>query len=94
LPFCGNGRLLPTLRVRNAGTAHGRMSGFLSGTDAKGVRYDFNPSDFPILPGGETDVYLTPSTATNDQPELTFPVTVQGTLEWGKQKTELNQQFE
>jgi hypothetical protein len=89
-----NGRLLPTLRVRNAGTAHGRMSGFLSGTDAKGVRYDFNPSDFPILPGGETDVYLTPSTATDDQPALTFPVTVQGTLEWGEQKTELNQRFE
>ncbi len=89
-----NGRLLPALRVRNAGTAHGRMSGFLSGTDATGARYDFNPSDFPILPGAETDVYLTPSTASNDQPTLTFPVTVQGTLEWGQQKTEINQRFE
>jgi hypothetical protein len=89
-----NGRLLPTLRVHNAGTAHGRMSGFLSGTDATGARFDFNPSDFPILPGEETDVYLTPSTATDDHPTLTFPVRVQGTLEWGQQKTELNQQFE
>jgi hypothetical protein len=89
-----NGRQLPTLRVHNAGAAHGRMSGFLTGTDAKGTRYDFNPSDFPILPGQETDVYLTPSTATDDHPTLTFPVTVRGTLEWGKQKTELNQQFE
>jgi len=89
-----NGQLLPTLRVRNAGTAHARLSGFLAGTDATGARYDFNPSDFPILPGQETDVYLTPSTASNDHPTLTFPVTVRGTLEWGKQKTELNQQFE
>jgi hypothetical protein len=89
-----NGRQLPTLRVHNAGTAHGRMSGFLSGTDATGTRYEFNPSDFPILPGEEADVYLTPSTGTNDHPTLTFPVTVHGTLEWGKQKTELNQQFE
>jgi len=89
-----NGRQLPALRVRNAGSAHARLSGFLSGTDATGVRYDFNPSDFPILPGQESDVYLTPSTATSDHPTLTFPVTVQGILEWGEQKTELNQQFE
>lgn len=89
-----NGRLLPTLRVHNAGTAHGRVSGYLSGTDATGTRFDFNPSDFPILPGEETDVYLTPSTANDDHPTLTFPVTVQGTLEWGRQKTELSQRFE
>ncbi len=89
-----NGRQLPTLRVHNAGTAHGRMSGFLSGTDATGSRFDFNPSDFPILPGEETDVYLTASTATDDHPTLSFPVRVQGTLEWGEQKIELNQQFE
>ena len=31
-----NGQRVPTLRVHNAGNAHGRMSGFLTGTDAKG----------------------------------------------------------
>jgi hypothetical protein len=89
-----NGQQTPALRVHNSGTAHGRMSGFLTGTDAKGISYDFTPSDFPILPHEEREVFLTPSTATNDHPTLTFPVTVKGTLEWGKKRTELNQQFE
>ena len=89
-----NGQQVPTLRVHNAGSAHGRMSGFLTGTDAKGVSYDFTPSDFPILPHEEREVFLTPSTATEDHPTLAFPVTVKGTLEWGDHRTELNQRFE
>lgn len=89
-----NGQQIPTLIVHNSGSAHGRMTGFLTGKDAKGVSYDFTPSDFPILPHEQRDVFLTPSTATDDHPTLTFPVTVKGTLEWGKQRTELNQQFE
>ncbi|HEY1312483.1 MAG TPA: hypothetical protein VGE92_01330 [Steroidobacteraceae bacterium] len=88
-----NGQQIPILRVHNAGTAHGRVTGFLTGTDAKGVAYDFTPSDFPILPHEEREVFLTPSTPKDDHPTLTFPVTVKGTLEWGKHKTELNQQF-
>ena len=89
-----NGQQVPTLRVHNGGSAHGRMSGFLTGKDAKGISYDFTPSDFPILPHEEREVFLTPSTTGNDHPTLTFPVTVKGTLEWGKQQTELDQQFE
>jgi hypothetical protein len=89
-----NGQQAPTLIVRNTGNAHGRMGGFLSGTDAKGVAYDFAPSDFPILPGEEREVFLTPSTGGDERPTLTFPVTVKGTLEWGQQRTELNQLFE
>ena len=89
-----NGQQLPTLRVHNAGNAHGRMSGFLTGTDAKGISYDFTPADFPILPHEERQIFLTPSTPTNDHPTLTFPVTVKGTLEWGNKQTELNELFE
>ncbi len=89
-----NGQQLPALRIHNAGSAHGRVGGFLTGTDAKGVHYDFAPSDFPILPHEERRVYLTPSTATDDHPKLSFPITVKGTLEWGQQKTELDQRFE
>ena len=89
-----NGQRAPTLIVRNTGNAHGRMGGFLSGSDAKGVAYDFAPSDFPILPGEEREVFLTPSTGGDERPTLTFPVTVKGTLEWGQQRTELDQLFE
>ena len=52
-----NGRRVPTLRVHNGGNAHGRVSGFLTGTDAKGVSYDFTPSDFPILPHEERQIF-------------------------------------
>jgi hypothetical protein len=89
-----NGQRVPTLRVHNAGNAHGRMSGFLTGTDAKGNSYDFTPSDFPILPHEEREIFLTPSTATEDHPTLDFPVTVKGRLEWGDHRADLNQLFE
>jgi hypothetical protein len=89
-----NGRLTPVLRVHNGGTAHSRMAGFLKGRDANGTRYDFNPSDFPILPGEVADVYLIPSTASDDHPTLAFPVKVTGTLEWGTRKTDLDETFE
>jgi len=89
-----NGKQVPTLRVHNSGTVHGRLSGFLTGTDAKGITYDFTPSDFPILPHEDREVFLTPSTATDEHPTLTFPVTVKGTLEWGEHRTEFNQLFE
>ena len=89
-----NGQRVPTLRVHNAGNAHGRMSGFLTGIDAKGNSYDFTPSDFPILPHEEREIFLTPSTATEDHPTLTFPVTVKGKLEWGDHRADLNQLFE
>jgi hypothetical protein len=89
-----NGRRVPTLRVHNGGTAHGRMGGFLTGTDAKGISYDFTPSDFPILPHEERQVFLTPSTAADDHPTLSFPVTVKGTLEWGDHRADINQRFE
>ena len=89
-----NGQQVPTLRVHNSGNAHGRMSGFLTGTDAKGVSYDFTPATAPILPHEEREIFLTPSTPTNEHPTLTFPVTVQGTLEWGSHQTVLNERFE
>ncbi|MGO9992707.1 MAG: hypothetical protein ACLPTF_09360 [Steroidobacteraceae bacterium] len=89
-----NGQQVPALRVHNGGNAHGRVTGFLTGTDAKGISYDFMPADFPILPHEEREVFLTPSTPADDHPTLTFPVTVKGTLEWGDHKTELNQRFE
>jgi hypothetical protein len=88
------GRKLPTIRLHNAGNAHGRVTGFLTGTDAKGIKYDFNPSDFPILPQEVADVYLTPSTSTDDQPELNYPVHVTGSLQWGKQSLEVDEQFQ
>jgi hypothetical protein len=89
-----NGQRIPTLRVYNGGNAHGRVTGFLHGTDTKGIEYDITPSDFPILPLEEREVFLTPSTPTDDHPTVSFPIRVRGTFEWGSEKTELDQIFE
>ncbi len=35
---------VPVLLVKNTGNAHGRMTGFLSGTDASGKKVEFTPS--------------------------------------------------
>jgi len=89
-----NGRRVPSIRVHNGGDAHGRMGGFLTGTDAKGISYDFTPADFPILPQEERPVFLTPSTGDNDQPTLTYPVKVKGSLEWSGHKIDIDQTFD
>ena len=88
-----NGIQVPALRVHNSGDAHARMSGFLTGTDASGKKYDVTPSDLPILPGEERIVFLTPSTTEQEHPQVSFPMSVKGTLEWGDQSTELNELF-
>lgn len=89
-----NGQKLPTLMIHNSGNAHGRVAGYLTGKDANGVSYDFAPSDFPILPSEQREVFLTPSNGKDEHPTLAFPVRVKGTLEWADQKTELDQTFE
>jgi len=87
------GQKLPALRVHNDGDAHTRTAGFLSGRDATGKKYDFVPSDMPILPGEDRVVYFRPAAPEGQSPTLTFPVTVRGTLEWDDQSADLDERF-
>jgi hypothetical protein len=91
-----NGQASPVLQVHNSGTAHGRMEGFLSGTDASGQRLEFSPAGTPILPGETRTVTLsasrpgTPDTAVIPK----YPVVIRGKLEWGDgRSTDLDQRF-
>jgi hypothetical protein len=89
------GRLLPVVRVRNNGNAHGRVTGLLDGTDASGRRAVFEPANLPILPGETRDVALTPR-ADDDQsapPKLVYPVHLKGRLESGKERMDIDQTF-
>jgi hypothetical protein len=88
-----DGQKLPALRVHNDGDAHTRTGGFLSGRDATGKKYDFVPSDMPILPGEDRVVYFRPAGPEGQSPALTFPVTVRGTLEWDDQSADLDERF-
>lgn len=90
-----NGALTPVLMVQNTGTAHGRLSAFLSGTDASGIRREFSPSTLPILPGETRMIALHPDVngdaiemqiagaSTGDDEasvEIVYPLTVSGTI--------------
>jgi len=89
-----DGQRAPVLKIRNAGNAHGRLGGFLSGVDAMGQRRDFAPSTLPILPGETRAIALVADAVPANGGNVVFPIRIQGTLEWGSgQRIELDQQF-
>jgi hypothetical protein len=91
-----NGQKVPVLKVRNDGTAHGRLGGFLNGKDASGTALEFTASSLPILPGETRDIALTATRPGNTDAlaQIDFPVTVRGKLEWGSSaSTEIDQRF-
>jgi hypothetical protein len=88
------GERVPAVRVRNTGNAHGRLAGFLSGTDAKGQDVEFAPASFPILPGETRTIALNASNASNERVRLAYPLTVRGLLEWDNGRAELDRRFD
>jgi hypothetical protein len=84
-----NGQPTPVLQIRNKGTAHGRVGGFLSGTDTSNTALEFSPANTPILPGETRSIALNATRPGDPDSAATirFPVTVRGKLEWGKGKT-------
>lgn len=89
-----NDMKLPVLDIRNSGNAHGRLEGILQGVDASGAKIEFVPSNGPILPGETRPVTLTPvGEEGKPMPVLSYPITIKGTLEFGKQRMPLDVQF-
>jgi hypothetical protein len=88
-----DGRKLPLLHVRNSGRAHGRLAGFLSGTDANGRNLEFMPAGLPILPGETRTIALGVQGDDANAIEIAFPITIRGTLEWGGRSTPLDVRF-
>lgn len=90
-----DGSAVPVLSVRNSGNAHGRLQGFLDGTDASGRTYAFAPSTLPILPGETREIALTPQADNADLPApvLAWPLQLEGRLEWGEQRIEIAKTF-
>lgn len=89
-----NGQKLPVLQVKNLGNAHGRLDGFLTGTDARGRRLEFYPSSLPILPLETRAIALTASDRPGSTVEIAYPVRISGVLESGSSnRLEINQLF-
>lgn len=89
-----NGQPTAVVRVRNDGSATGRLEGFVDVTDAGGQRAEMSPADLPILPGETRRIGLSAVTADNKTaPTLRFPLRVKGQLESGKAKLPLEASF-
>ncbi|CAN7672117.1 MULTISPECIES: hypothetical protein [unclassified Variovorax] len=81
-----DGQATPMLKIRNTGTAHGRLAGFLSGTDASGTALELQASTTPIMAGETRDIALVANKPgdTETAVAVRFPITITGKLEWGK----------
>lgn len=84
----------PALTVHNSGNAHGRLDGFLKGTDAEGRRLEFTPSSMPILPGETRTIPLSATDGSTTVASVAYPIRLTGVIEWGSgRRTELDEQF-
>lgn len=88
-----NGEDLPVVTVKNTGNAHGRIAGFLSGTDAAGKKLEFTAATLPILPGESRDISLTLYREKDEPLKIAYPITIRGKLEWGTRSTAFEQTF-
>jgi hypothetical protein len=84
---------LPVVAVRNSGSAHGRLTGFLSGTDAAGKKLEFTPSTLPILPGETRDIPLMLHFEREERVPVSYPIAIKGKLEWGDKSTPFERTF-
>jgi hypothetical protein len=88
-----NGVATPALMVENTGTAHGRLSAFLKGTDANGTKREFIPATLPILPGETRQIVLSvddgadaietanrPAPARAEPDVIRYPLQISGTI--------------
>ncbi|MEP7044599.1 MAG: hypothetical protein ABI843_16150 [Dokdonella sp.] len=90
-----NERKLPSLRIANRGTAHGRLDGFVEGTDADGGTWTLVPSTLPILPGEERDVALSFDEGNNGKKksEPHYPLKLHGTVYDGHREIVVDTSF-
>ena len=89
-----NGEALPVLQIKNSGDAHGRLDGFLSGTDANGLKLEFSISTLPILPGETRAIVLSVNRGERDPPaKIAYPITIRGNLEWANKSVPFEQRF-
>jgi hypothetical protein len=85
------GKTVPILRLRNSGTMHGRIEGYLGAIDAKGTRIVLVPDSSPILVGTTRDIPLYPQTEGSEaQPAtIVYPLRIKGRLDSGSQRLDI-----
>lgn len=86
------GQRLPVLEISNTGDAHGRLDGYLNGTDAEGRRIALAPSSLPILAGETRAIILSPvqDDSGTPVPAIHYPLTLKGRLDAGRQRVDID----
>jgi len=88
------GVAVPVLAIQNTGGATGRVEGFMSGKDATGREFELAPEDAPILPGRTREIALREDAEQGKTaPVIRYPLTIKGTLEFGRQRTPVELRF-
>ena len=87
------GQRLPSVMVKNSGTAHGRLAGLLTATDSTGTVYDLSPHAVPILPGDTRRVMLLIDQAQPNTRSLAYPIMVEGKLEFDNQRLTFSHRY-
>ncbi|MDH5327591.1 MAG: hypothetical protein OEZ68_01625 [Gammaproteobacteria bacterium] len=87
---------IPVAVISNTGNAHARPSGILKAKDASGRQVELWVGAMPILPQQSRKIPLHPMDWSSGSAQkasftLTPPIHVQGELEWGDNKTKLDQ---
>ena len=77
----------PVIVLKNTGNAHGRITGFLSGTDASGKKLEFTPSSLPIMVGESRSIALIAYGEKDEVIRISYPITIKGKLEWGDNRS-------
>jgi len=88
-----DGEPLPLLSLHNRGNAHARPFGGVAVEDATGKKADLIVVPFPILPGETRDIRLTAKpelSGIEKMSELTFPISLEGRIEWDGGNIEIN----
>ena len=85
------GQRIPVAIVSNQGSSHGRLSGVLEATDAKGQVFELAPETTPILAGQTRTLVLTPQAIANQKLNPpTYPIQAEGSLDWDKGSFKIN----
>jgi len=84
---------VPIVTVRNSGTAHARLAGFLTGSDAAGKNHAISPTAAPILPGDTRDIALQFERDDGKPAIVVYPLSIRGTLEWAGKSTRFEQRY-
>lgn len=84
---------VPAVLLKNIGTSHGRLGGYLNVVDANNQKVVVVPTSMPILVGEQRQIKLMPQpkNETDPTPQLVYPIVLKGKLLWDGGSLDIDQ---